>query len=401
MRGLRRLHDTVRGHPRGADLAMAVVVYAATLVTTVGAVPRPGSGRLSADAALAAAAACGALGVRRRWPFAALLISAAGAEAYLAHYHGDNGVLILAAPLIALYTLADSGDRRRALTVGGLAVLALAGVHAVVKAAAWPGPENIALAALGGLALAAGDASRSRRAYLAGVEERARRAEREREQEARRQVTEERLRIARDLHDSVGHHLALINVQAGVAAHVWDDQPGQARTSLAHIRRASRTALDELRDTIGLLRTPDDPSAPTEPTVGLIGLDDLVASFRRSGLQLAWSVEGGVRPLPKAADLTAYRVIQESLTNVCKHAPAARVALRLDYRPSELHILVDNDDAGRRVAPRPSEPPAGNGTRHGLVGMRERLHAIGGSVAAGPRPGGFRVVATVPFDGAT
>src|SRR5262249_40664135 len=181
------------------------------------------------------------------------------------------------------------------------------------------------------------------RAYLAEVEERARRAEHDREQQTRRRVTEERLRIARDLHDALGHHLALINVQAGVTAYVLDDQPTQVTQALANIRQASRCALEELRDTIGLLREPGEQAAPTEPTIGLAGLDDLVASFRGSGLRVEHDVRGTVRRLAPAADVTAYRVIQESLTNVCKHAAGTRARLCLEYQPTRLRITEDNE----------------------------------------------------------
>ncbi|HKT05109.1 MAG TPA: histidine kinase, partial [Rugosimonospora sp.] len=349
-----------------ADIAIAAVLYAVTLVTT--ATARAGEG-LNPPRVLLAAVACGALAARRRWPFPVLVVSTLAAEFFLAPQQGHEGALVLAAPLLALYTVADATPRRKALLGGGLAVLALASTHIWLRPESWMGAENLALAALGGLAVAAGDASRSRRAYLAEMEERARRAEAERDREASRRVTEERLRIARDLHDVVGHHLALINVQAGVAAHVLDEQPAQVRQSLAHIRHASRSALDELRDTIGLLREPDEPAAPTEPTVGLAGLDQLVAAFRRSGLRVDRSVSGAARPLPPATDVTAYRVVQESLTNVCKHArrPAAR--LRLEYQAASLRIVVD-DDGG------PAGGAAGPG--HGIVGMRERVAALGG-----------------------
>jgi signal transduction histidine kinase len=381
---LRQLRAAARRHPH-ADIAIAVVLFAVTLVTTVT------GRRLDAADVLLPALACGVLVVRRRWPLPVLVVSTLAAEFFLAPHRGHEGALLLAAPLIALYTVADASARRKALIGGGLAVLVLAGTHIIVKPSSWMGAENLALAALGGLAVAAGDASRNRRAYLAEVEERARRAESERDREASRRVTEERLRIARDLHDVVGHHLALINVQAGVAGHVLDQQPGQVRQSLTYIRQASRSALDELRDTIGLLREPDEPAAPTEPTVGLSALSQLVASFGRSGLRVEHDVLGEVRPLTPAADVTAYRIIQESLTNVCKHAgqPAAR--LRLEYEPAALRIVVDNDGA----LPRP-----GTGTGHGIVGMRERLAALGGSLQAGPRyGGGFRVSATLPLAG--
>jgi signal transduction histidine kinase len=368
---------------------VAAVLLAVVLVTTA-AGPGATWGRPDVAAVVVAAVACGALVLRHRFPFLVLVVSAAAAEVYLAHFHGHEGSLVLAAPLIALYTVADSGSRRRALIIGTLAVFALAGVHAIVKPSFWLGAENLALAALGALAVAAGDASRSRRAYTREVEERARRAEQGREQEARRRVTEERLRIARDLHDVLGHQLALINVQAAVADHVLDGQPAQTRQALGHIRRASKTALDELRDTIGLLREPGEPAAPTEPTLGLAALDELVASFRRSGLRIVLSVDGAVRALAPVPDLTAYRVVQESLTNVCKHAGGAAVRLRLAYGPSALRIVVDDDGPGA----------VGGGTGHGLVGMRERVSSAGGTLSCGPGDeGGFRVVATLPLAG--
>jgi signal transduction histidine kinase len=382
------LRRTVHRHPH-ADIAVAATLFAITLVTTA-AGPEQVRGRLSAAAVALAAIACGVLVVRQKWPFPALVVSTVAAEAYLMPHWTRPSWLILAAPLIALYTVAEHTGRRWALVVGGLVVLAIGTVHTLVKPYAPLGLENLALAALGALAVAAGDASRHRRAYLAEVEERARRAEGDREREARRRVTEERLRIARDLHDRVGHQLALINVQAGVAGHVLESQPGQARQSLAHIRQASRSALGELRDTIGLLRLPGQQEAPTEPTVGLAALGELVASFRRSGLDVDEQVDGVVRPLAPAADVTAYRVIQESLTNVCKHAGTPFARLRLDFRPAALRITVDNDCTG---SPAPD-------TGHGLVGMSERVAALGGDLRAGPGPdGGFRVAVTLPLAG--
>jgi signal transduction histidine kinase len=368
-----------------ADIAVAVVLYVTTLVTT--AAP-PSSMRLGPLAVIFAGIACGALVLRHERPFPVLVASAAAAEGYLALFPEHEGAVILAAPLLALYTVADTSSRRRALAIGGLAIVALAVLHVIGKPDTWLGVDNLALAALGGLAVAAGDASRSRRAYTAEVERRARRAEQSREQEAWRRVTEERLRIARDLHDALGHQLALINVQAGVADHVLDERPDQAHQALAHVRQASRTALAELRDTIGLLREAGEPDAPTEPTASLSGLAELVASFRRSGLRIESTVDGEVRPLAPAADLTAYRVVQESLTNACKHARGATVRLRLVYGPDALRVLVD-DDGGT--------PSTVDGPGHGLTGMRERVAAVGGALRAGPRPrGGFRVEATLP-----
>jgi signal transduction histidine kinase len=380
-----RLRHLARRRPH-ADIALAAVVYAVVLLTTAAAP----AGRLAPASVAVAALSCGVLVVRRRWPFGVFLASAFAAEAYLAMHLGHQGVMVLAAPLIALYTVAEASSRRRGLVIGALAVLALAAVHVLARPSSWLGAENLALAAFGGLAVAAGDAARSRREYLAEVEARARRAEADRDIEAARRVTDERLRIARELHDVIGHQLALINVQAGVASHVLSSQPTQAHQALGHIRTASKTALDELRDTIGLLRQPGEQATPTEPTIGLAGLPLLLASFRRSGLTIAERVAGRVRPVPVTVDLAAYRVIQESLTNVCKHAGPSTVDVALDYRPDELRVVVDNRPGPYR--------PAASGSGHGILGMRERVASLAGTLDAGPRPGGgYRVSAVLPL----
>jgi signal transduction histidine kinase len=389
MRLLRHLRAVVRRHEHVTDLAVAVTVFVVALLNTPG--PHHVRDRPSM---LLAAVACGALLIRRPLPYPALLLSTVGAEAYLAVRHGQDGTLILGAPLIALYTLAESGTRRRALVLGGIVVVAIGALHtfgAFASPAKILGPENLALAALGGLAVAAGDAARSRRAYLEEVMRRAADAERDREAEARRRITEERLRIARELHDSVGHHLALINVQAGVAAHVGTGESPAVRETLAEIKQGSRAALEELRDTVGLLRRPDEPAAPVEPAAGLAALDGLLAACRRTGLRVSLHRDGAERALPRAVDLIAYRVVQESLTNACKHAGAAEVRLTVRYEPQLLSITVDNE-VGAAAA-----TPAEGGRSHGIQGMRERVAAIGGTLLAGPRPtGGFRVSAVLP-----
>jgi signal transduction histidine kinase len=370
-----------------ADLAVAAVVLVVTLLTTT---RQPGSRPMDAFAVATATVASGALVVRRSHPFAALAVSTVGAEFYLFLFRGDAGSLVLAAPLIALYTVAELSTRRRGVLVGMGAVLAFGALHVVAKPASWLGAENVALAALGALAVAAGSATRNRRAYLSEVEARARDAEADRETEAARRVTGERLRIARDLHDLLGHHLAVIYVQTGVAIHVLEDPPARASEALAHVRASSKAALGELADTIGLLRQPGDPDAPIEPTPGLAGLDDLIAGFRRSGLRITEHTDGDARPVPAATDLVAFRVIQESLTNVCKHAGPTAVDLRLDYQPDALRVVVEN------AAGPPAPEPTGGG--HGLIGMRERLGALGGSLRTGPRPeGGYRVTVSLPL----
>jgi signal transduction histidine kinase len=373
MRLLGHLQRMAHDRPHVADAAMACVVWTVALMTTT-----TGHHLRDGVAVTAAAIACAALAVRRRWPYPVLLISTVAAEAYLARVAGGGGTLILAAPLIALYTVAESANRRRSLLVAGMLVLMIGALHTALKSGRWLGPENLALAALGGLAVAAGEASRNRRAYLAEALLR-----------TQERVTEERLRIARDLHDSVGHHLALINVQAGVAGHVLTDQPTPVRQTLEQIRQSSRSALDELRDAVGLLRRPDEPAAPVEPAVGLAGLDELLAGFERTGLRIDCRRDGDRRALPPATDVVAYRVVQESLTNVRKHAGPVAVRLRLRHEPAVLTVEVENDGP---AATRTAGPDA-----HGLIGMRERVVALGGSLRAGPRPaGGFRVSARLP-----
>jgi signal transduction histidine kinase len=410
-------------HPHLADAAIAVALLGATAATTVTAHPVAGTG--GPGAAAAAAIACGALTGRRHWPLAALGVSAAAAEVFLFLTQDGSGVLILLAPSIALYTVAERAERRRGLIAGGAALAALALLHAQMQPG-MIGPENLAFTALGGLAIAAGDSSRNRRAYLAEAERRAERAEREREHDARRRVEQERVRIARDLHDSVGHHLALISVQTDVAGRAVDTDTAAAHEALTHVKTASRKALEELRDTVGLLRQPGDPVAPVSvPAPGLEALDELLATLRASGLAIDCDVNGGVVPLAPAASRTAYRVIQESLTNVGKHSAGRRARLTLGYDRDELRITVDDLGRGpdgppgarRSGGQRPAEPagmtlpagmtgPAGMTAhgqplptgKHGIAGMRERVLALGGQFAAAPRPGqAFRVTAAVPY----
>ncbi|MEV6488983.1 histidine kinase [Actinoplanes sp. NPDC051633] len=367
--------------PHLADLVMALIVLLATLLTTTA----PDHLR-DAPALSAATIACGALLLRHRLPYVALAVSTVAAEVYLARYQNLNGTLILAAPLVALYTVAEQSARRWALLAGGVLVLAVGTVHTVGVPSRVLGPENLALTALGGLAVAAGTAARHRRAYLAEVERRARDAERDRDTETRRRLTEERLRIARDLHDSVGHHLALITVQAAAADHTAADaDPGIHRT-LTEIRESSKAALEQLRESVGLLRQPGEDPAPREPVAGLADLDDLLGSFRRAGLDVSCHVDTSDRHLPWVVDHTAYRIVQEALTNVRKHAGPVAVTLTVRHDPEAVTVIVDNEGP---------VGPAGDG--HGITGMRERVAALGGTLLARPRPdGGFRVAAVIP-----
>jgi signal transduction histidine kinase len=402
------LRDAVRRHEHLADAAIALAVLAATAATTFTEHPAATASGGNRFAAVACAAiACAALTMRRSRPLVTLAVSASAAEAFLAESGASaassgtaRGVLILLAPCIALYTVADLVERRRGLIVGGGALAALALMHALMHPG-MIGPENLAFTALGGLAIAAGDSSRNRRAYLGEVERRAEQAERDREQDARRRVADERLRIARDLHDSVGHHLALISVQSDVAGRAVDSDATRAREALSHVKSASRKALEEMRDTVSLLRQPGDPVAPTSvPAAGLEALDELLLSLRAAGLVIDCLVKGTAVTLAPAADRIAYRVIQESLTNVRKHSWQHQARLTIGYDRRGLRITVD-DLGGRDASPDAASPDAASrdgAPGHGIVGMRERVLAIGGQFTAGPRPGGaFQVCAILPY----
>ncbi|GGQ02934.1 signal transduction histidine kinase [Actinomadura coerulea] len=216
---------------------------------------------------------------------------------------------------------------------------------------------------------------------------------RTRAEEERRQASEERLRMARELHDVLAHNISMINVQAGVALHLMDENPEQARTALAAIKDASKEALTEMRGVIGALRAQGE-TAPRAPTAGLDGLDDLLARARSAGLDVEAEVTGERRPLPAGADLAAFRIVQESLTNVTRHAGPGPVTARVRIAYGEHEIVVEVEDDGRGASPL-DDRPGGSGIR----GMRKRAAALGGAFEAGPRPaGGFAVRARLPLD---
>ncbi|GAA2525167.1 two-component sensor histidine kinase [Winogradskya humida] len=287
------------------------------------------------------------------------------------------------------YVLAARTELRAA------AVVALSSMALLVAATPWFGvmswQDVSRLGTVAAVPLVAGllgHSVRNRRAYLAAVEDRARRAEETRDSEARRRVAEERVRIARELHDLVAHRITLANAQATVAAHVLETRPEQTRKSLVELVVTTAHALDELRATVGLLRQSGDPVAPVEPAPGLSGIPALLESFRSAGLEVSVQQEGTAVPLPPAMDLTAYRIVQEALTNVTKHADTRDARVRLVWNRADLTLTVTDDGAHATS----SKPPG-----YGLIGMRERAHAVGGQLTAGLRAeGGFLVSAQLP-----
>jgi signal transduction histidine kinase len=330
-----------------------------------------------------------ALVFRRRAPLTVLALT--GTAAVIECVTGDPRAPVAMAAVIALYTVASTTDRSTTWRVGLLTMTVLTSAAMLAGPLPWYAQENLAIFAWTGIGATAGDAVRSRRAFIQAIRERAEKAERTREEEARRRVAEERLRIARDLHDVVAHHIALVNVQAGVAAHVMDKRPDQAKEALAHVREASRSALNELRATVGLLRQSGDPEAPTEPAPGLARLDELVGTYRSAGLHVEVARADHGTTLPAAVDLAAYRVIQEALTNVQKHAGSeAKAEVSVVRVGPNVEITVLDDGAG-------GDDDPDNGGGHGLLGMRERVTAVRGTLTTGPRyGGGFRVHAILP-----
>jgi len=330
-----------------------------------------------------------ALVFRRRAPRTVLALT--GSVALVESVVGDPRAPVAMAAVIALFTVAATTDRATTWRLGLLTMTVLTGASMLAGPLPWYAQENLAIFAWTGIGATAGDAVRSRRAVVQAIRERAERAERTREEEARRRVAEERLRIARDLHDVVAHHIALVNVQAGVAAHVMDKRPDQAKEALAHVREASRSALNELRATVGLLRQSGDPEAPTEPAPGLDRLDELVGTFRSAGLHVEVARADHGTTLPAAVGLAAYRVIQEALTNVQKHAGTeAKAEVSVVRVGPNVEITVLDNGSGEDHDP-------GNGGGHGLLGMRERVTALRGTLTTGPRyGGGFRVHAILP-----
>jgi signal transduction histidine kinase len=380
---LLRARGLARFHPVAFD-ALAGLVLAAFSVAIVLAGPGPQREPRTPTAADIGAAllAFVLVALRRRRPVV-VLGAATAAAIWPVTTDGPAPVLTVAA-FICAYTVAVETNRRTAWVAGGSAA-AILYVAALVSGHNWSAPESLGAFAWTGMAVGVGDALRTRRAYVAAVEERARRAEQSRDEEARRQVVEERLRIARELHDVVAHHIAMISVQAGVAAHVLRDRPDQAEDALAHVRAAARTVLDETSTLLGVLRRSDEPD-DSEPTRGLARLGGLLDSLGGAGLRVEHRQEGDARELPAAVDLAAFRIVQESLTNAQKHGSGAAARLRLAYSPAGLAISIANDAA--------AQDRTGGG--HGLVGMRERAAAVGGSLNAGREDGQFVVTAFLP-----
>jgi signal transduction histidine kinase len=323
---------------------------------------------------------------RYRTPVLAATILCAVAY-YLLDY--PFGPAFLAA-LVALFGAVRTGRRVPAWVLCAAGYLAFVGFGWLVPRVGGVEIHRPELTVVIGLpiwlavALALAEAARIRSAHFVEVARTRAEQARARAEQERRQASDERLRIARELHDVLGHHLSLINVQAGVGLHLMDERPEQARTALLAIKQASAEALREVRSVLGVLRT-EDEAAPRTPSPSLANLSTLV-----DGEQARAVIEGEPRPLPAELDRAAYRIAQEALTNVRRHAgPGARATVTIGYQPGALTVRVDDDGRG---GPAP-EADAGNG----IAGMRARASALGGTLTVGPGPhGGFRVEARLP-----
>jgi signal transduction histidine kinase len=318
---------------------------------------------------------------RRRSPAVVLAVVMASNVLYfgLGYPYGPAWLALI----VAFWTAVTGGARRVAWAT---AVVGLAAYFTLAALLDRVGPATAATIAahLGWLLLVLSVSE-----IALAARQRRQAAERTRAEEARRRAGEERMRIARELHDVLAHNISLINVQAGVALHLMDEQPGQSRTALVAIKQASNDALGELRSVLDVLRQGDE-APPRAPASGLTQLDSLVAGAGATGLEVRTRVEGLPRPLPAGTDLAAFRIVQESLTNVTRHAGPASATVLVRYGPDDLTVRVDDDGRGPVAA-------AGNG--NGIRGMRERVAALGGELTTGPRPGGgFRVQARLPID---
>jgi signal transduction histidine kinase len=327
--------------------------------------------------------------LRRRAPAVTLALSG-GLVLALFAVDRAAGTIAVVAPAAALYSLALVRGR------GHIVVGAVAAAAAVIVADTFLAGHHghgLTLQTLGHAALVAvpvfaAEALRNHRAYVRLLLERLELSERTREEEARRRAEQERLRIARDLHDVVSHTLTTINVQAGVAKHLLERNPGNAESALATIESASHDALQELRAILGVLRNPGDGDAPLDPAPGLADIDTLIEQARSSGDEVEFRTEGE-RPerVADAVQLAAFRIVQESLTNSRRHARGAPAVVTLAYTLDRLRLTIENPTANGH--------DDANGT--GILGMRERAAALGGTLAVGRRHGRFRVAAELPY----
>ncbi|MEV0747392.1 sensor histidine kinase [Streptomyces sp. NPDC050273] len=403
---MQRLYDFIRRHPTGVDSFWAVFLLGLSGMTiVVGDVGLGGRAERIAVVPVVVGL-CVVVALRRRAPEKMLLLAIAMGVAQLAF--GVRPTVANFAMLVITFTVATVGERWASRLA-----LACSLCAATLSQLRWPEREDmprswvesvflvVVMTVPFVLAWVLGDSMRTRRAYFDQLEERAARLEREREAQSKVAVAAERARIARELHDVVAHNVSVMVVQADGAAYVMDAAPDQARQALETISSTGRQALAEMRRLLGVLRTGDAPeTGEYVPQPDVEQIEDLIEKVRAAGLAVDFRVEGTPRPLPSGVELTAYRIVQEALTNTRKHGgPNAGASVRLVYFDDGLGLLVEDD--GRGAAHELYEDGGADGAGHGMIGMRERVGMVGGTLDAGPRPGGgFRISALLPLKAA-
>ncbi|MGW6567176.1 sensor histidine kinase [Streptomyces sp. NPDC054975] len=397
---MQRLYDFIRRHPTGVDSFWAVVLFGFSLLWVGSSYPPIGHPVAYGVVALLLSLV---VALRRRAPEKTLVLTVVLGVVQLAF--GLMPFVADFAMLVIIYTVAAHDGPRwasRLALAGGLSAATLSQLR-------WPEQEEIGSTAAHvfftiimtvpfALAWVLGDSLRTRRAYFAQLEERASRLEQEREAQAKVAVAAERARIARELHDVVAHNVSVMVVQADGAAYVLDASPDQAKQALETISSTGRQALAEMRRLLGILRTGEHKEAGEYvPQPDVEQIEDLVEQVRGAGLTVDFRIEGTPRPLPSGVELTAYRIVQEALTNTRKHGgPDVGASVRLVYFDDGLGLLVEDD--GRGATHEMYEDGGADGRGHGLIGMRERVGMVGGTLDAGPRPGGgFRISALLPL----
>lgn len=365
-------------HVQAGDTVLAFALVVVGFVGTAAASANmPAAQPIDPFGYALAVAAAAALVVRRRWPLATLLLVAALSTIYLVVGYAYGPILF--AFFVAAYTAARHREVRQALPVA-LIALAILMTHLVFNDTALPGWWGVLPAAAWvAVPFAVGISVKANRDARA----------RERDEALRKRIDDERLRVAEEVHDIVGHGLAAIRMQADVALHVLPKRPQQAAVALEAISRTSGEALDELRATLGAVREAG-PGASSPPEPRLARLDHLQRRMSDAGARIDVQAHGTARPLPPAVDLAGYRIVQESLTNVLRHGATKAARVSIDYRPDDVVITIVS----------PAADGAGAGDGHGIEGMRRRVVALGGDFTAGPTDDHhFQVRATIPTDG--
>ncbi len=394
---VQRLYEFLRRHPTGVDTFWAVLLVASGFLWLVEASVGRGSRLAGVPIVLALGAT---IALRRRAPEKMLMLAILCGLVQMATNVRPNVADF--AMLVIVYTVAVASSRPASRFALGVAISA-----APLATLRWPHSqqgwwEDVVSAVFVSipfvLAWVLGDSIRTRRAYYAQLEERAARLEKEREAQSKVAVAAERARIARELHDVVAHNVSVMVVQADGAAYVLDSSPEQTRQALETISGTGRQALAEMRRLLGVLRT-GEPGEENDyvPQPDVEQIDELVEQVRGAGLPVDFKVVGSPRQLPSGVELTAYRIVQEALTNTRKHGgPDVGASVRLTYFDDGLGLLVEDD--GRGAQREMYEDGGADGSGHGLIGMRERVGMVGGTLDAGPRPGGgFRISALLPL----